>query len=366
LCPTLFCGAFLSVVFVQREGACPVIGKDKIATPVTQRLGVLALALCLLAALPAGFAAAQSAPASASRTSTVEVTDEAGRAVRVPQPVRRAVSLAPNLTETIFALGEGDLLVGDTEYCNYPAEALKKAHVGGPVNPSLEKVIALHPDLVLASRTINRLATVQALEQLGVAVYVTDAHTVEQVLSSTERLGNLLGAGEQAAMLVANLQDRLEQLRERLSGIEPRSVFFITWVDPLISVGRDTFLADALRLAGARSVIATPQDWPNINLEEVLHLQPEYLIFSSDDPGQIQRQVAELRGRPGWQGLEALRQNRIVILSEAFSRPAPRLVDTIEQLARALHPDRFTSERPAALPSAASSSPIFSVVAGAP
>ncbi len=225
--------------------------------------------------------------------------------------------------------------------------------------------MALHPDLVLATRTINRLATVQALEQLGVAVYVTDPRTVEQVLSSTERLASLLGAGEQAAKLVATLRDRLEQLRERLSGSEPRSVFFIAWVDPLISVGRDTFLADALRLAGARSVIATPQDWPNVNLEEVVHLQPEYLIFSSDDPEQIQHQVAELRGRPGWQGLEALRQNRIVILSEAFSRPAPRLVDAIEQLARALHPDRFTSERPAALPSAASSFLIFSVAAGA-
>jgi iron complex transport system substrate-binding protein len=343
-----------------------VIGKDEIVTPVTERLAVLALALGLLAALPAGLAAKQSASTSASQTSMLEVTDEAGRAVRVPQPVRRIVSLAPNLTETIFALGEGDLLVGDTDYCDYPAEASKKAHVGGPLNPSLERVMALHPDLVLASRTINRLATVQALEQLGVAVYVTDAHTVEQVLSSTERLGGLLGASEQAATLVARLHDRLGQLRERLSGSEPRSVFFITWVDPLISVGRETFLADALRLAGAYSVIATPQDWPNINLEQVLHLQPEYLIFSSDDPEQIQHQVAELRGRPGWQGLEALRQNRIVILSEAFSRPAPRLVDTIEKLARAIHPDRFTSERPAALPSAASSSPSFSVAAGAP
>ena len=283
----------------------------------------------------------------------------------MPQPVRRIVSLAPNLTETVFALGLGDALVGDTDYCDYPAEALKKTHVGGPVNPSLEEVMALHPDLVLATPTINRLVTVQALERLGVAVYVTDPRTVEQVLSSTERLGSLLGASEQASKLVTSLRDRLDQLRERLSGSEPRSVFFITWVDPLISVGRNTFLADALRLAGARSVIATPQDWPNINLEQVVHLQPEYLIFSSDDPEQIQRQVAELRGRPGWQGLEALRQNRIVILSEAFSRPAPRLVDAIEQLARALHPDRFTSGRLATPPFEASPFPVFSAAAAA-
>jgi iron complex transport system substrate-binding protein len=274
------------------------------------------------------------------------------------------------LTETIFALGLGDALVGDTDYCDYPAEALKKAHVGGPINPSFEKIMALHPDLVLATSAINRLATVQALERLGVAVYVTDPRTVEQVLSSTGRLGRLLGASEQAATIVAALHDRLEQLRQRLSGSGPRSVLFITWVDPLVSVGRNTFLADALHLAGARSVIETPQDWPNISLEEVLHQQPEYLIFSSNEPEQIQRQLAELRGRQGWQGLEALRQNRIVILSEAFSRPAPRLLDTIEQLARALHPDRFASERPVTLhrvapPPAASLFPVFSPAAGA-
>jgi iron complex transport system substrate-binding protein len=363
-------GFFVGNARSQRGALGPVASKGKLSWAVVRRLralalGPLALALGLLAILPPAVAAKQSASTSASRTSILEVTDEAGRAVRVAQPVRRIVSLAPNLTETIFALGMGDVLVGDTDYCDYPPEALKKTHVGGPVNPSLEEIMALHPDLVLATPTINRLVTVQALERLGVAVYVADPRTVEQVLSSTERLASMLGASEQASKLVMSLRDRLEQLRERLSGSEPRSVFFVTWVDPLISVGRDTFLSDALRLAGARSVIATPQDWPNINLEEVLHLQPEYLIFSSDDPGQIQRQVAELRGRPGWQGLEALRQNRIIILSEAISRPAPRLLDAIEQLARALHPDRFTSEHPVTPASAASPSPIFSLAMGA-
>ena len=371
MCPTLFCGAFLLALPGSQRGALDsLLSKCGIARAFLRRVhavavGSLALALFLLVALRPAAAAAQSAAPLANRTSTLQITDDAGRAVRVPQPVRRIVSLAPSLTETVFALGQGDLLVGDTDYCDYPAEALKKPHVGGPLSPSLEKIMALHPDLVLATRAINRLATVQALQQLGVAVYVTDARTVDQVLSSIARLAGPLGATEQAAKLVGSLRDRLMQLREQLSGSEPRSVFFVAWLDPLISVGRDTFLSDALRLAGAHSVIATAQDWPNINLEEVLHLQPEYLIFSSNDPEQIHRQVAELRSRPGWQGLEALHENRIVILSEALSSPAPRLVDAIEQLARALHPERFTSEHRAAPPSAASSFPVFSVAAGA-
>lgn len=311
------------------------------------------LAFGLLAIFGAS-AAAQSAPPSAGH-STILVTDEAGRSIQLPQPVRRIVSLAPNLTETVFAVGAGDLVVGDTDFCNYPAEAMKKVRVGGPVNPSIERIVALHPDLVLATVAINRLATVQSLERLGVAVYVTDPRTVDDVLSSIQRVGALLNANDKAKALVATLRVRLNKLQQQLSGTEPLSVFFVTWVDPLISVGSDTFLFDALRLAGARSIIATSQDWPNVNLEEVIRQQPQYLIFSSDDPEQVRRQVAELRGRPAWLGLDALQRNHIIVLSEAFSRPAPRLIDSIEQLARELHPDRFASDgftRPPALPDA--------------
>ena len=298
----------------------------------------------LVTALPMALRAGASARSPQDgHAATITVTDEAGRTVHVRLPIRRIVSLAPNLTETVFAFGAGDLLVGDTDYCDYPPEALKKTRIGGAVNPSLEKIAALRPDLVLATRAINRLVTVQSLQQLGISVYVTDPRTVDEVLSSTEKLGHLLGADEQSATLVASLKGRLQRVRERLSGSTPRSVFFITWVEPLISVGQNTFLGDALRVAGARSVIATSQDWPNVSLEQIVSSQPEYLVFSSDDPGQIDRQVAELRGQPGWLGLEALRRNQIVVLSEAFSRPAPRLIDSIEQLARALHPDRFSA-----------------------
>lgn len=330
----------------------PLTTKDSTTRKMASRLSALAFGVAviimMIAVHPAASVAARPASNPAKPPAQLQTTDEAGRAVRVPQPIRRIVSLAPNLTETVFALGLGDRLVGDTDFCDYPAEASKKTHVGGPINPSLEGIVALHPDVVLATVSINRLATVQALEKLGVAVYVTDPRTVEQVISSTEGLGRLLGASDQAATLDAALQQRLQQLRKSLNGSEPRTVLFITWVDPLISVGRNTFLADALRVAGAHSVITSPQDWPTINLEEVVHLQPDDLIFSSDDPEQTRRQVGELRSRPGWQGLQALQQNRIIILGEAFSRPAPRLLDAIEQLARALHPDRFTSPHAAA------------------
>ncbi len=124
--------------------------------------------------------------------SGIDVKDEMGRVVRIPQPVRRIVSLAPSLTETLFALGLGDRVVGDTDFCNYPPEAKQKPHVGGPVDPSIEAIAALHPDLVVVTRDINRRDSVHSLEQLRIPVYATDPQSVEQVLTSTERLARLL------------------------------------------------------------------------------------------------------------------------------------------------------------------------------
>jgi len=286
---------------------------------------------------------AQTKVAPDGSSTLLNVTDEAGRVVEMPRAARRIVSLAPSVTETLFALGLGDRVVGDTNYCDYPAEAKNRPHVGGPVNPSIEQIAALHPDLVIVSRSINRPATVHSLEQLAIPVYATDPRTVDQVIASTKRLSELLGVGEQSGSLVTDLQRRLADLDRRLSGTPQKSVLMIVWLDPLISVGADTFLADALRRAGGRSVTDALQDWPNVNLEEIVRVQPEYLIFSSDEPEQVRHQIEELRDRPGWRGLDAVRQGRWIIAGEALSHPSPRLVDAIEQLARALHPARFAA-----------------------
>ena len=274
-------------------------------------------------------------------TSRIEVKDETGRTVQIPQPVRRIVSLAPSVTETLFALGAGDRLVGDTDFCDYPPEARRKVHIGGPVNPNIEAIAALHPDLVVVTREINRPDSVHSLEHLGMAVYATDPQTVEQVLTSTERLGQLLGAADAGRLLVAKLRMRLDQVERRLAGLPAKNVLMVVWLDPVITVGRNTFLDDALRRAGARSVIDSPQSWPTIDLEQVVRLQPDYLIISNDNVKQVQRELAELQQRPGWRRLGAVRSRRFIVLSEAISHPSPRLVDGIEQLARALYPSEF-------------------------
>lgn len=270
-------------------------------------------------------------------------TDEIGRRVEIPVAVKRIVSLAPNLTEIVFALGEGDRLAGDTDYCDYPPEATKKPRVGGPVNPNLEQVVALAPDVVLATKAINRRETVEALARIGVPVYVTDPHSVDDMIASVERIGKILHAEKTAAPLVEGLRGRLSNLDRRMAGAEPRRVLFVVWTNPLISVGRHTFIADALRRAGARSVVDANAEWPRISFEEILRLQPEFLVFASAHSADTQRDIDSLRTRPGWRDLDALRHGNIVIIGDAINRPAPRMVDAVEQLARAFHSESFAS-----------------------
>jgi iron complex transport system substrate-binding protein len=309
------------------------------------RLALLHAGIVALVLIPwgGGPIAGQTSAAHASLPAARDLTDEVGRTVQIPQEVDRVVSLAPNLTEIVFALGNGNHLAGDTDFCDYPPEAVQKPHVGGPVNPNLEEIVALMPDLVLATKSINRRETVNALDHIGLPVYVTDPHSVEEMIVSVEHLGSALGAEKSAATLAGDMRGRLADLRRRLAGAAPRRVLFVVWTDPLISIGRDTFIADALRRAGGRSVVETKAEWPHVSLEEIVRLQPDVLVFASAHAKDMQRDIDALRARPGWKNLEAMQHGNVVVVSDAINRPAPRMVDAIESLARALHPEAFTS-----------------------
>src|SRR6516165_4980099 len=273
------------------------------------------------------------------RIATREVVDEVGRTVRVPITISRIVSLAPSLTETLYALGVQDRLVGDTVYCDYPPDAQKKPKVGGAIDPNLEQIAALHPDLVLLTKSLNRLDTVRALETLGIASYATDPHTVDEIISSTQKLATVLNVAEAGKTLADDMQRQLARLDEKLAPLPPKRVLFIVWTEPLISVGRNTFIADALRRAGAVSIVDSGQDWPQVSLEEVVHLQPDYLVFTSSHLGAAENDFESVANRAGWRILDAVRDRRYAVISDAVNRPAPRIVSAIEELARQLHPE---------------------------
>jgi iron complex transport system substrate-binding protein len=285
------------------------------------------------------------APISSAPPAFREVTDEAGRTVRVPQPVSRIISLAPSLTETVYALGLQDHLVGDTVYCDYPPDAQNKTKVGDTINPSLEQIAVLHPDLVLVTKGLNHLETVHGLDNLGISSYATDPHNVNEIASSTKKLADVLGAPEAGATVAAEMERHLAELQQRLAPSSPKRVLFVVWHQPLISVGKHTFIADALRLAGAVSIVDSEQDWPHMSLEEVARLQPDFLVFAASHSETVSPTVEMLATLPGWSILDAVINRRFAVISDAVNRPAPRIVSAIEDLARQLHPEAFVEKQ---------------------
>jgi iron complex transport system substrate-binding protein len=306
-----------------------------------------------------GVSAQANSPRPSSQPATRELVDEMGRSVRIPTSPARIISLAPSITETLYALGLQDRLVGDTDFCDYPADAQKKPKVGGIINPNLEEIAALHPDLVLVTKSINRLDTVRALDTLGIPSYAaTDPHTVAEIISSTQKLADVLGASDAGKSLGEELQGRLAALQTKLAAVPPRRVLFIVWTEPLISAGKDTFIADALRKAGGVSIVEATQDWPQMSLEEVVHLQPDYLVFAASHSEAAVRDFDALAMRPGWRLLDAVRNRHFAVISDAVNRPAPRIVSAIEELARQLHPEVFQdSSAPDKAPPSADAAP---------
>jgi iron complex transport system substrate-binding protein len=345
--PRVSRGFFFAQKFSSREGSLTYRGNRILFCGAI----TAALATCSLALFAAHAVAQVSAPSDEKSAATIfrTVTDETGRTVKIPQPVSRIVSLAPSLTETIYALGLQDKLVGDTDYCDYPPDAQKKQKVGGAINPSLEEIAHLHPDLVLVTRHLNTLDTVHSLDALGIATYGTDPRNVDEIISSTRRLAEILGAADAGESLANDLQKRLAVLQQKIGATVPRRVLFVVWSDPLISIGKDTFIADALRKAGAESIVDSKQDWPQVNLEEVARLQPEVLVFAESHSEATPRNFDVLATRPAWRTLDAVRNRKYAVISDAVNRPAPRIVSAIEDLAAKLHPEVFGAQTSAAI-----------------
>ena len=272
-----------------------------------------------------------------------EATDELGRKIQIPQTIHRVVSLAPSITETLYILGLQDRLVADTDYCDFPQEATQKPHVGGTISPSIETIASLHPDVVLVLKGINRLDTVNSLASLGIPSYATDPHSVAEILTSTQRLADLMGAAQVGDTLATNLRRELAETQRRVASFPPRRVLYVVWPQPLISIGQDTFIADALRYAGATSIVNEPQSWPQISLEEVARLQPDFLVFSGSHMASASVNIDALSESPGWRILNAVRERRYANTSDAIERTSPRIVSAITELARQFHPEAFAN-----------------------
>ena len=290
----------------------------------------MAVLSCLILALPS---VGQNGAEPAMRT----VFDELGRELRVPVTINRIVSLAPSVTETLFALGLGDKVVGVTAFCDFPPEAREKQSVGMPVTPNLEILIELRPDVIIGSSTANEINTVRSIEALNLPLYgVGDPRTVEDIFESIQHIAELTGAEQRAGELITNLRTRLRSVEESVADKPRASALYAIWLEPLIAAGGQTFLSDALRSAGAEPITAGMRvDWPRLSMEVVIERNPEVLVITRAHG--LRETFERIRTQPGWSQLKAVRDNRIVWLDESAFRPGPRIVDVIADLAEQLH-----------------------------
>jgi len=271
-----------------------------------------------------------------------DLVDEAGRPVDAPDDPRRIVCLTPSITEAVFALGKGKEVIGVTDYTEYPPEARQKASVGGLVDPSIEKIVSLHPDLVLATEEINRRETVEELARLRIPVFVINPQGLEGIVKAALDMGNALGCSRQAEALAKEMVEKRRRVRDRVAGLPRPKVFVLVWDDPVMTAGNKAFITEVISAAGGDSITADmPQLWPQISLEEVLRRSPDFLLLIKGPHEEIT--LDHLKQRAGWDRLKVVTERRVIYVDERFEHSSPFVFDALEDLAKQLHPDAFGS-----------------------
>jgi iron complex transport system substrate-binding protein len=295
----------------------------------------LAEGRCILRAVrTVAFVAAALCTATLSHASR-QVTDQLGRTVTVPDHPQRIVCLIPSVVDDVYALGAGAEVIAVSDYTRFPIKARQKPSIGLPLSPSLEKIVALHPDLVLGSGDSTRSETVEQLEHLGVTVFMLNPHGVDGILASITSLGGALNRQPRARELVSQLRARVQAVRLHAQQQPVISVFMPIWYSPVITVGSHAFITEVLTMAGARSVTEDiAQEWPQVSLETVVARQPQALILMKNS----KMTLATLLQMPGWKELPAVAQRRVYYTDERMELPSPVLFDAMEDLAKQLHP----------------------------
>ncbi|MFW6180971.1 MAG: ABC transporter substrate-binding protein [Spirochaetota bacterium] len=266
-------------------------------------------------------------------------TDSTGQAVTVPDRGARVVSLSPGATETLFALGAGDQLVGVSDYCDHPPELVRgKPTVGGFSTPNIERIQVLAPHVVI-STTVIPLHLKTQLENMGVSLFVANPGSLDQYFEGVRQLGHLLGREREARALIEKLRRRVDRITATLeaAGVEPVRTFIEVFDNPLFAAGSSTLPGDLVRLAGGKVVPDTESDYPRLSEEKLLMLNPQAVILGHNV--DLDRFLSTHRAVAG---IDAIKNRRILIPDpDVFLRPGPRMVDALEEIARFLHPEVF-------------------------
>ncbi|MBI5472256.1 MAG: cobalamin-binding protein [Ignavibacteriae bacterium] len=266
----------------------------------------------------------------------IRVTDDLTREIVLAKPAQRIVSLAPSITEALFAIGAGSQIVGVTDFCDYPAEAKAKSRVGGIINPNIEAIVSVKPDLIVLSMEGNVREDFEKLKSLGVPLFVTNPRDLKGIYRSLDQLGALTGKSTTAMQLIRSLHVRADFVMKKAAQQRPTSLLMIVSLQPIIVVGKNTFLAELISLAGGmNTAVKASSTYPTYSREAVLKDNPDVLIFMSDILANPSDLVALY---PEWSRLRAIQLNNVFTINpDIASRPGPRAVEGLEALYELIH-----------------------------
>lgn len=281
-------------------------------------------------------------------SSPIEITDQLERVVRLNRVPQRIISIAPSNTEILFALGLADRVVGVTDYDDYPPAVKEKPSVGGYTMPNIEKIVEIQPDLILVT-SIHEQRIIQQLEERGLTVFALAPKTLEDVLAAITLVGEITGQKKKASELVAEMQNRIKAVTNKTEGLpqgqRPR-VFYITWHDPLMAPGSGTFQDDLIAKAGGTNISRDLIGYVDISLEAVIAANPEVMIAGVGHGKMVDLNLQFIETEPRLRDTSARQNNRIYeVDGNLVSRPGPRIVEGLEELARLIHPEIFGLER---------------------
>ena len=285
-------------------------------------------------------------PAATPTPEAITLTDGLDRTVTLANPAQRIVSLAPSNTEILYAIGAGPQVVGRDDFSDFPAEASALPGVGGNMgNYDLEAIVALNPDLVLAAE-INTPEQVKALEDLGLTVYyLGNPVDMDGLYTNLETVARLTGRTAETDTLVKSLKERVAAVEEKVKGVQDQALVFyeIDATDPMApyTSGPGTFVDLLITKAGAKNLGgALGSSWAQVSLEELVVQNPAIILLGDSVWGGVTAET--VAARAGWEQLKAVQNNQVYPFDDNLvSRPGPRLVDGLEQMAKLFHPELF-------------------------
>ena len=264
----------------------------------------------------------------------ITFTDMTGREITLDSPAAKIVALTASDVEIIYALGAGDLLVGRGEYCDYPAEVLEKPVVKSGAETNLEEILALEPDVVIMATMAQTVDQVNALEEAGVKVIVSDAQNLDGVYTAITMIGQIVGKNDEAAAIVKEMQDTFADIRAKTEDFG-KTIYFevspLQW--GLWAAGKGTFMDELASICGLTNAFADVDGWGAVSEEQVFDKDPDYIVTTSMYWGEGPTPVEEILGRAGWDQLKAVKNNQIFNAdSNEITRPGPRLMDAVKAL----------------------------------